>query len=202
MVARAVSWMVVAGALLAARPTHAAEPQPPPNDQAPLLAATPGGQLTYSAADRVRIADVTRDGITGADLALRRSPGGLSGNVGTDPVDLRLEPNRIDGTVGDRQVGLDVVRKGGTLQVAGMFGDRSLVMEIRHDVIHAQVGPCAYTLPLVLGRYRGAVACGGTPIAVELSLPASLVARDDRELAAMLTAVLDRASAGGSSARL
>jgi hypothetical protein len=75
-------------------------------------------------------------------------------------------------------------------------------MEVRHDLIHAQVGPCAYTLPLVLGRYRGAVACGGTPVAVELSLPASMVVRDDRELAAMLTAVLARAAGGGSSDRL
>lgn len=78
------------------------------------------------------------------------------------------------------------------MQVAGTFGERSVAMEVRLDSIHAQIGPCWYSLPLITGSYRGSVTCGAQLEPVTLTVPVALVARDDREIAAMLTSLLAR----------
>lgn len=164
----------------------------PSDDRAPLLASVPNQPLTFTVGDKVQIADVTREGMTDGDISLRSFPGRLRGHVGPEPLQLRLGPHRVAGTLGNHSVGLDVVRSGTGLEVAGTFGSRSVAMEIRRQGIEAHIGPCDYRLPLSLGHYRGIVTCGGAPASVDLSIPVALVARDDRELAVMLTALLAR----------
>ena len=164
----------------------------PAAGSAPLLAAAPNQSLTFAVGDKVQVADVTREGMTDADISLRSFPGHLRGHVGGEPVDLRLEPRRVAGTLGNHAVGLDVIRSGARLEVAGTFGVRAVAMSISRHSIEAQIGPCDYRLPLSSGHYRGVVTCGDGPADVDLSIPVALVARDDRELAAMLTALLAR----------
>lgn len=182
--------MFIVVALAVGRPALAAGS--PASSDAPLLASTPNQPLTFTIGDKAQVADVTRDGLVDANVSLRVSPGRLHGHVGADPVDLRLEPRRVAGTLGDQPVGLDVIRSGRTLEVAGTFGARSVAMDIAHDGVEAQIGPCDYHLRLSVERYRGFVTCGGGPASVDLIVPVALVARDDRELAAMLTALLAR----------
>lgn len=176
--------LCLAAPLFAAGPSEQARP--------PLLAATPNQPLTFTVGAKVRVADVTREGMKDADISLRSFPGWLRGHVGAEPVQLRLEPRRVEGTLGNQPVGLDVIRSGDGLEVAGTFGSRAVAMEIRRQGIEARIGPCDYRLPFSLGHYRGVVTCGGAPASVDLTVPVALVARDDRELAAMLTALFAR----------
>jgi len=157
-----------------------------------ILASSPGHDLLLTVGDDVRTAHVTREGLSSNGVTLTRFPGRLAGHVGVESVDLRIEPGRLEGQIGDRGIGLDVVRAGDVLQVMGTFGARSVAMEVRHNGIHAQIGPCWYSLSLISGSYRGSVACGARPQVLALSVPVAFVAQDDVELAAMLTALLAR----------
>ena len=158
----------------------------------PLLASSPGQTLSFTVGDRVRLANVTRDGLSTEDVSLRLFPGHMRGEVGVESVDFRFEPKRLEGQIGTHRIGLDVLRSGQELQVMGTFGERSVGMEVRLSGIHAQIGPCFYSLPLMLGSYRGYVTCGGQAVPVTLTVPAALVARGDLEIAAMLTALFAR----------
>src|SRR5689334_9192640 len=73
-----------------------------------LLEAAPGEVLQYSAGDRTLMARVTREGMTSGDVTLRRFRQRLTGSVGVDPVEVRLEPGRLDGHIGNDPIGLDV----------------------------------------------------------------------------------------------
>jgi hypothetical protein len=159
---------------------------------APLLASTPGQDLSFTVGNTVRVAAVTREGFASDGIELETSPGRLRGRVGTQPVDIRLEPERLDGTIGDHKIALDVWRSGDHLQIAGDFGERTVAMSVSVKDVHAQIGPCWYKLTLVLGSYFGYMSCGGPAEQVELKVPVSLVTRDDRELGAMLTALFAR----------
>jgi hypothetical protein len=54
------------------------------------------------------------------------------------------------------------------------------------------VGLCRYDLSLLRGAYVGRVFCGGDPLRMTLTIPVSLAARGDVELAALLTSILVR----------
>jgi hypothetical protein len=161
-----------------------------------LLEAMPGQTLRYSVGDDVVVADVNRDGLSGTHVNLRRSPGRLTGSVGTEPVTLKLEPNRLDGHIGDNPIGLDVFRSGDAqedeLQIVGQFGNRAVALDVRANRVDGQVGPCSLRLAPDQGIYFGQMSCGGPPRQVRLTVPVSLVARPDDELAAMLVAILAR----------
>jgi hypothetical protein len=181
------AWVVLAGlsgALALGAPRAAAE--------TPLLAAKPGQDLSFTVGNNVHVANITREGLSSDGVELRRSADHLRGRVGAEPVDIRLEPERLDGSIGDHKIALDVWRSGDRLQIAGEFGERTVGMSVSLKDLHAQVGPCWYKLTEVLGSYWGYMSCGGPAEQVELKVPVSLVARDDRELAAMLTALFAR----------
>jgi hypothetical protein len=135
---------------------------------------------------------VSREGLFSADVNLRKLPGRLNGSVGREPVTMKLEPNRLDGHIGDNPIGLDVVRSGEALRIMGTFGVRSVALEIRSSGIDGRVGPCFFRLAPEQGIYFGQVSCGGPPRQVRLTVPVSLVARPDAELAAMLVSLLAR----------
>ncbi|HVV53121.1 MAG TPA: hypothetical protein VHO06_25915 [Polyangia bacterium] len=160
--------------------------------QVPVLASRPGQTLTFSVGDSTRVADVTREGFSADGVVVQRAPGRLRGEVGVEPLNVELEPQRVAGTLGDHRVSLDVLRARDGLQIVGSFGARSIAIEVRPSGIHGQVGPCWYSLTRAGADYRGNVSCGGPAEMVDLKVPVSFVARDDRELAAMLTALLAR----------
>jgi hypothetical protein len=162
----------------------------------PLLASTPGQALSLIVGGKVRIAQVTRDGLASQGVFLTREPGRLGGRVGTEPVDLRFGQGRIGGSVGSGPVALDVSRTRERMKVAGRFGARAVAMELRPTAIHADIGPCSYSLTLMLGRYRGYAFCRGPTQTVELTVPAALLGRSDLEIAAMLTALLTPSQSG------
>jgi hypothetical protein len=157
-----------------------------------FLSAAPGETLQYSTGDDVHVARVTREGMTSGDVVLRRSGDGLRGVVGAEPVALSVDPRRLAGTIGDARIALDVVRSPGRMEVVGHFGTRSVALDLRPDLIEGQVGPCWYRMPLERGAYSGRVACGGAAEPVRLTVPVSLLARPDGEIAAMVTALLAR----------
>ena len=171
---------------------RAAIVSPSTSDRGPLLASSPGNTLTFTVGDRVRIADVTREGLSTKDVSLRLFPGHMQGVVGVESVDFRFEPQRLEGQIGNRRIALDVLRSTNGLQVVGTFGERSVAMEVRLSGIHAQIGPCWYSLPLITGSYQGSVTCGAQLEPVTLTVPVALVARDDLEIAAMLTSLFAR----------
>jgi len=155
-----------------------------------LLEATPGQTLRYSIGEEAQVADVSRGGLFSAEVSLRKLPGRLNGSVGGEPVTMRLEPSRVDGRIGDNPIGLDVVRSGGELRIIGTFGVRAVALEVRASRIDGQVGPCFFRLAPEQGIYLGQVSCGGPPRQVRLTVPVSLAARPDAEVAAMLVSLL------------
>ena len=182
--------LMVVVAIVATAPTAA--PRSTSSVETRLLASEPGESMLFAVGDDAQSFHVWREGITGVAVNLRRSPGHLSGNVGSEPVDLVLASPRISGTIGDHAVSLDVLRSDNQMRIVGHFGARAIALDVQMGRIDGDVGPCSYRLPLKSGRYRGQIACGGEPEPVRLDIPVALVARSDVELAAMLTAVLAR----------
>jgi hypothetical protein len=182
--------MLVALAILFVQ--SSAVPPPVAMLGAGVLEAAPGQTLRYAIGDDVEVANVNRDGLSSSDVNLRKTPGRLTGSVGSDSITMRLEPSRLDGRIGDNPIGLDVIRSGDGLQIMGTFGTRAVALEVRPRRIHGQVGPCFFRLAPDQGIYLGQVSCGGPPRQVRLSVPVSLVARPDDELAAMLVSLLAR----------
>jgi hypothetical protein len=157
-----------------------------------VLAAHPGGSLTFAVGERDLLFEVTRDGIRGEGLALRRFPGRLRGHVGSAAADLVIAAPRITGLVGNQTVSLDVLPAEEGFWVAGHLGVREIALKVRPERIAGDVGPCRYDLTAKNGEYRGSIACGAGPESVRLAVPAAFVAREDAELLAMLVALLAR----------
>ncbi|HVU49722.1 MAG TPA: hypothetical protein VHL80_03490 [Polyangia bacterium] len=182
---------VVLALLFGVRPTAAAGASlSSPGNRA--LEARPGTRLTLTVGDDVRIVEVSREGIVGPNVTLRRFPGHLRGQIRGVGVDFALAPPRITGQIGDQPISLDLLppAPGGRMRVVGRFGDRSVGLAIGVNGIEGELGPCRYGLLLDQGDYTGKVECGAGPQAVRLSIPAAFVARDDAELAALLVALL------------
>jgi hypothetical protein len=172
--------------------TGAADVAPRSSVSNRVLIAHPGTTLGFDVGDRASALEVTRDGMHGEGIELRRFPGRLRGYVGSAAVALVIAPPRITGLVGNQTISLDVLPAAKGLLVAGHFGLREVALEARADRITGSVGPCRYDLPLKDGEYRGVVGCGAEPVPVRLSLPVAFVARGDTELLAMLVALLAR----------
>ena len=156
----------------------------------PLLASAPGQALSLIVGRKVRIAQVTRDGLTSPGFYLAGAPDRLDGKLGAEALDLRFGRGRIAGSAGSGAVALEVSRTRERMRVAGTFGARAVAMELRPTAIQAQIGPCWYTMALMLGRYQGHTGCRGPTQSVELTVPASLLGHTDLEIASMLTALL------------
>lgn len=190
-------WLVAAwligGPALGSSPAPSEEPPPPVSTVSNrILAAEPGETLIFSVGDDVTVARVDRDGLSSRGVDLERSGAGLRGRVGSESVRLAFGPGRITGKLGDRDVALDVTRVAGALQVMGRFGAREIALEIGPQAVGGEVGPCFYDLHLRGGVYRGDVSCGAQPRPVQLQVPVALIAREDVEVAALLTPVMAR----------
>jgi hypothetical protein len=156
-----------------------------------VLAAEPGGSLLSRIGFNVQLADVSRNGVSGQVVDLQRIGDHLRGHVGDADADLVLQPRHVAGDVGGRPVSLDVVsRPPHGLEVAGRFGDRTVAIAISPAAVTGDIGPCRYRTEYRRDAYVGELSCGGEPEAVELQFPAAFAARDDVELAALLTAIL------------
>ena len=79
-----------------------------------------------------------------------------------------------------------------SLTISGQFGARAIALHLNVRALGGDIGPCRYALEFRRDRYLGQVGCGGEPAAVQLRVPATLVARGDVELAAMLTTFMAR----------
>jgi hypothetical protein len=157
-----------------------------------LLAAQPGDDLLIEIGDSDDVARIDRDALSSGTVDLRKSPGRLVGHVGVESAELVLEPRRVLGQIGDRNVSLDVLRSTQQMRITGTFGARAVDLTVSPSAIGGQVGPCSYRLSLQRDQYSGQVECGGGPEPVILRFPVAFVARDDEEIAAMLTALLAR----------
>ena len=103
-----------------------------------------------------------------------------------------MKDDRVSGTIGAQAVSLQVMRSGGALKVVGRFGAHAIDEDLRPSAVIAEIGPCGYDLRFARNEYTGQVTCGGQPEGVQLRVPATLAARGDVRLAALLTAILAR----------
>jgi hypothetical protein len=76
------------------------------------------------------------------------------------------------------------------LSVTGAFGARTVSLSLGLRSVAGRVGPCQYQLTFDRAAYVGWVGCGGRPETVRLSIPATLAARSDAEIAALMTPLL------------
>jgi hypothetical protein len=155
-----------------------------------VLATQPGGTLSFEVGNALNVARIDREGVSSVDVKLRRSGDRLRGRVGRQPVSMVMEGSSVTGTVGDRPVQLLAQRVGDSLSVTGAFGARAISLRLGLRSLAGQVGPCQYQLTFDRTAYRGWVACGGRPEGVRLSIPATLAARTDAEIAAIMTPLL------------
>jgi hypothetical protein len=156
------------------------------------LAAQPGDSLLLIVGDRITVARVDRAGVWCRDVRLRLDGERLRGRVSGQNVELDMSDGRVSGKIAAQAVSLLVARADGALRVTGRFGARAIDEELTPRAISAEIGPCRYELRLGRNEYGGQVSCGGQPEGVRLRVPATLAARGDVELAALLTAILAR----------
>ena len=100
--------------------------------------------------------------------------------------------SQVTGRIGGRPILLDVARADQSLTISGQFGARAIALHLNVRALGGDIGPCRYALEFRRDKYLGQVGCGGEPAAVQLRVPAALVARGDVELAAMLTTFMAR----------
>ena len=193
---RAFVWPIAALILGSSIPrVHAGEPEPPQTVSSVadrVLAAQPGDSLLLVVGDRITTARVDRFGITSRNISLHLTGTRLRGKVGGQRVQLDLGSDRVNGTIGTRDVSLQIMRLDGVLRITGRFGDRAISEDLSPGTVGAEIGPCRYTLKFQHNEYAGQVSCGGQPEPAHLRVPAALVARGDIEFAALFTSLLAR----------
>jgi hypothetical protein len=170
-------------------------PRPPAelsSVEARAVAAQPGDSLLLIVGDRITVARVDRARVWCRDVRLRLDGEHLRGRVSGQSVELEMNEARVSGKIGSQPVSLVVERFDGALRVRGRFGARAIDEALTPRAISAEIGPCRYELRLARNEYEGQVTCGGQPEGVRLRIPATLAARGDVELAALLTAILAR----------
>ena len=155
-----------------------------------VLATEPGGMVTLEVGNALSVARVDREGLLAPDVKLRQSGSRFHGRVGLQKLAVVFEENRLTGTIGERPVSLIAVRMGDALSINGNFGVREIALTLSIRALEGQVGACRYRLAFQRRAYRGWVGCGGPPEAVRLAIPATLGARKDVEIAALLTPLL------------
>jgi hypothetical protein len=155
-----------------------------------VFSTQPGSILSFEVGNALNIARIDRQGVSSVDVKLRRSGDHLRGRVGRLPVSMSLNGNEVTGRIGDRPVTLSAQRGGSGLSITGAFGARAVSLILSSRAVEGQVGPCRYQLTFDRNAYRGWVGCGGHPEAVRLAMPATLAARSDVEVAALVTPLL------------
>lgn len=161
-------------------------------DDAQIVATRPGNTVDYEVGDALNMAYVERDRLVSVDVILRRVRSRFHGQIGHQPVEITMEGSHIGGHIGNRTIVLLAVRASGQLHVDGMFGARSIALVVDPRSLRGQVGLCRYELSLQRGAYAGRVFCGGAPLRMSLTIPVSLAARGDVEVAVLLTSLLVR----------
>jgi hypothetical protein len=157
-----------------------------------VLAARPGDSLFFVVGDRITIARIDRGGINSRGIHLQLAGARMSGEVGGQRVALDLGPRGVAGHIGASEVSLEVARGDAFLNVEGRFGARRISLHLSPVSVAADVGPCRYSLQFQRNEYAGQVSCGSDPEPVHMRVPATLVARGDVELAALITSLLAR----------
>jgi hypothetical protein len=186
---------ILVGVLAPAAVTRAGDAKPPrevSSVEERALAARPGDSLLLMVGDRITVARVDRTGITSRGIHLQLTGTRLRGDVGGQHVTLDLSEGHVAGRIGAGEVSLAVSRGEASLNVDGHFGARGISLRLNPAAVTAEVGPCRYVLKFYRNEYTGQVGCGGEPEPVHLSVPASLVARGDVELAALFTSLIAR----------
>ncbi|HVZ73140.1 MAG TPA: hypothetical protein VHJ20_12250 [Polyangia bacterium] len=156
----------------------------------PIVTTCPGSAVEYELGDAQNLAYVQRDRLDSVDVQLRRRGSRLDGRIKRLRVELELNDGQIVGVFGDRSISLRTERLRGQLRIDGMFGARAIALTLDPQALLGEVGLCRFSLAQRRGSYVGHVFCGGDPLRVRLTIPVSLAARGDVELAAMLTSLL------------
>jgi hypothetical protein len=163
---------------------------PPVSVENRAVASQPGNTLTLEVGAQTTFTAVDRNRVQSRAIDLQRTGDHLHGFVADEESDLQIDRTRIFGRVGTRPVALEIARAGGGLDVRGVFGGRTIALELDTNLIQGDAGPCHYLLKNRRGDYVGTADCGGAPTPVRLQLPVALVLRGDAELAAVLIALL------------
>lgn len=139
-------------------------------------------------------ATLTPSQVTGAQFQVSRFPGGFRGTVFGAPVDLRVQPEAVTGSVGAAPVSLHLDRIGQQNQITriqGLYGGHLSDLQVSTDGIQGKIGRCSYSLTQQAGVYSGQSVCGGAkeqPTVVDV--PAELLDAPSAARAAELVMLL------------
>jgi hypothetical protein len=158
----------IAAALVSGLAACATTPSGTPVAEAPLAAGeqkprdfTATGSVYFSGGGSGTSADFSDFRIVGPNVNMTRNPdGNWAGNVLAQNAILNVTPGRIDGY----GVNLYVFRKGQTVSVQGMFGQRQVWFTLKKNEIQGTVNGdrCSFDLTLQSpGIYTGGVGCAG-----------------------------------------
>ncbi len=181
-------WLTLTLAL--ALPLAACAAPMPPNapDQQPevITLRTPGELLA-----------VTIDGarVFGPTIEVARYGNAYRGRSATGVVDVRVENDMIEGTVGSARTELHVEKdEAGGFVVRGMNRGMLGELEVRSDRLVGRLGGCSFDLRQAsdaCGKtYSGQAVCGDGPWSAELTLPPSVVSLEPIDRAALLAIFL------------
>jgi len=169
-----------------------------PPAAAPAQSATPqpAKPVTMSLSIPGDLREMTFDGprIYGSWLEIVHLDETYRGRAFNKPVDLRVNDNLIEGTVGGRTE-LHLKVEANSFTVQGLNADKLGSLEVRPDRIAGQLGGCQYDLRDAKVRgayYQGFRACPTKPEPAALSFAPEVAAMPPKDRAALLALLLVR----------
>jgi len=129
----------------------------------------------------------------GAGLEVSRFDNAYRGTGRSGVIDLRIEGNKIAGTVGTGSSELYVDDGPQGLRIRGRFAERMSDLTVQPDRLAGTIGRCQYDLRRPGGQgpyYEGQRACDGALSGVRLALPTALGSLAPIDRAALLSVFL------------
>ncbi len=140
-------------------------------------------------------AQVTQESIRGPGLQLDMTPESMRGQAFGRPVALTLEHGRIQGTVGEGPVDLQLQERTETVLLRGTFAGQPARFRLSHEELTGNVGACVFELIIDRNRrqYDGKRTCGSGPqTPVTVVIPSELKKDTDEQRMAALAIVLSQ----------
>lgn len=132
--------------------------------------------------------------ITGPNVSLgryvERGAHALRGVAYGTVIDLRIDGEHVRGALGNEPVNLRVLRRGDSIDVAGLVPGRVSRFHIDEEGMRGTIGWCSYDLVRAGAGFSGRRSCGGSMSNFILELPDTMASWTDADIASVLAIFL------------
>jgi hypothetical protein len=108
---------------------------------------------------------VTPTDLTSPEYQVSRTSDGLRGRVGSRPISVKTEGNKITGALGNQPVNMNVTTEGSTTRIQGLWGGTISNLTVSPQELSGRIGRCSFSMQRAQsgapGDYSGFSACQG-----------------------------------------